>query len=133
MYDLNNNLDSSYNSHGFESNARNSANSTSGSTALYHHNGSRFGLGIPGRSNGPNDKLNSLHGAKHKRGDMDRECKFTFTSLQRAVTNAVDKLTALQALVLRICKARSLLFARISTAAGICRRSWKKVLQNTAI
>lgn len=50
---------------------------TSGSTALYHHNGSRYGLGIPGRAPaGPNDgKMNGLHGPKHKRGDMDRECE----------------------------------------------------------
>ena len=75
MYDLNNDLNSSYNSYNFESNGRNSANSTSGSTALYHHNSSHYGLGMPGCSNGPNDKLNGLHGAKHKRGDMDHECE----------------------------------------------------------
>ena len=133
MYDLNNNLDSSYNSYGFESNGRNSANSNSGSTALYHHNGSRYGLGTHGRSNGPNDKVNSLHGAKHKRGDMDRECELMPTSLHCHLTNVVDKSTASQALVLRICKARSLLFARINMAAGICRRNWKKALPSTAI
>lgn len=53
-----------------------SANNTSGSTALYHHNGSRYGLGTPGRANpGVDSKMSGLHGPKHKRGDMDRECK----------------------------------------------------------
>lgn len=52
------------------------ANTTSGSTALYHHNGSRYGLGLPGRPNAgaTDNKMNGLHGPKHKRGDMDREC-----------------------------------------------------------
>lgn len=66
-----------YNSYGFESSGRSgAANGTSVSTALYHHNGSRYGLGMPGRPNGAADsKMNGLHGPKHKRGDMDRECK----------------------------------------------------------
>lgn len=74
VYGLNGGLDSSYNSYGFD---RAGANGTSGSTALYHHNGSRYGLGIPGRtpSDGADGKMNGLHGPKHKRGDMDRECK----------------------------------------------------------
>lgn len=46
-----------------------------GSTALYHHHGSRYGLGLGGRMVGPDSKMNGLHGPKHKRGDMDRECK----------------------------------------------------------
>jgi len=51
------------------------ANGTSGSTALYHHNGSRYGLGSAGRANNATaDKMNGLHGPKHKRGDVDREC-----------------------------------------------------------
>lgn len=80
IYNLNNGLDNgSYNSYGFESNGRNSGpNSTSGSTALYHHNGSRYGLGVSGRANGPDSKMNGLHGPKHKRGDMDRECTSYF-------------------------------------------------------
>lgn len=68
-----------YNSYGFESGGRSNANanSTSGSTALYHHNGSRYGLGLPGRTNSgaADSKMNGLHGPKHKRGDVDRECK----------------------------------------------------------
>jgi hypothetical protein len=50
---------------------------TRGSTALYHHNGSRYGLGQPGRTNtaSGDGKMNGLHGPKHKRGDVDRECK----------------------------------------------------------
>ncbi|KAF5338450.1 hypothetical protein D9758_012238 [Tetrapyrgos nigripes] len=56
---------------------------TSGSTALYHHNGSRYGLGIPGRANPLDNKMNGLHGPKHKRGDMDREFnRFAGTRLE---------------------------------------------------
>lgn len=51
--------------------------SASGSTALYNH-GSRFGLNTMGggRSGGP-DKMNGLHGPKHKRGDIDRKSFYT--------------------------------------------------------
>ncbi|KAG6895519.1 hypothetical protein C0992_000863 [Termitomyces sp. T32_za158] len=61
------------------------ANTTSGSTALYHHNGSRYGLGLPGRPNTSvtDNKMNGLHGPKHKRGDMDREFnRFAGTRLE---------------------------------------------------
>jgi len=78
IYSLNDGLDSaSYNSYGFESNGHgNNANTnSSGSMALYHHNGSHYGLGLGGRANGADSKMNGLHGPKHKRGDMDRECK----------------------------------------------------------
>lgn len=38
--------------------------------------GSRYGLGLPGRGGaGTDSKMNGLHGPKHKRGDIDRECK----------------------------------------------------------
>ena len=47
---------------------------TTGSTALYHHNGTRYGLGL-GRTNG-DAKMNGIHGPKHKRGDIDRECEY---------------------------------------------------------
>ena len=59
------------------------ANGGAGSTALYHHNGTKYGLGINGRQNG-DGKMNGLHGPKHKRGDMDRECEcssFPFTCI----------------------------------------------------
>ncbi|EEB86672.1 hypothetical protein MPER_16290, partial [Moniliophthora perniciosa FA553] len=76
---MNGNLDNGrYNNYGFESNGRTSvAGNTSGSTALYHHNGSRYGLGLPGRAAaaaaaaGVDSKMNGLHGPKHKRGDME--------------------------------------------------------------
>ena len=38
-----------------------------GSTALYHHNDTRYELGL-GRTNG-DAKMNGIHGPKHKRGD----------------------------------------------------------------
>lgn len=51
-------------------------NGISGSTALYHHNGLRYGLGNTGRghANSAKAKMNGLHGPKHKRCDIDREC-----------------------------------------------------------
>ncbi|KAL0950597.1 hypothetical protein HGRIS_007391 [Hohenbuehelia grisea] len=54
-----------------------------GSTALYHHNGTRYGLGIAGRSpaNGADSKMNGLHGPKHKRGDIDLN-RFAGTRLE---------------------------------------------------
>ncbi|KAJ7922963.1 ARM repeat-containing protein [Mycena leptocephala] len=86
VYGLNGLDGNGYNSYGFES-GRSGANptSTSGSTALYHHNGSRYGLGLPARTNsGAGDgKMNGLHGPKHKRGDMDREFnRFAGTRLE---------------------------------------------------
>jgi hypothetical protein len=61
-----------------------------GSTALYQHGGSRYGLGIAsGRLIGPDSKMNGLHGPKHKRGDMDRECKhlaFINVQLRKVLT-----------------------------------------------
>uniref|UniRef100_A0A0W0FA96 Putative ARM repeat-containing protein n=1 Tax=Moniliophthora roreri TaxID=221103 RepID=A0A0W0FA96_MONRR len=83
-YGMNGNLDNGrYNNYGFESNGRTSvAGNTSGSTALYHHNGSRYGLGLPGRATvGVDSKMNGLHGPKHKRGDMDLN-RFAGTRLE---------------------------------------------------
>jgi hypothetical protein len=79
VYGLNGGLENArFNSYGFEPSGRQNANlnSTSGSTALYHHNGSRYGLGLPARSgSGVDSKMNGLHGPKHNRGDIDRECR----------------------------------------------------------
>ncbi|KAF9234965.1 ARM repeat-containing protein [Melanogaster broomeanus] len=71
VYGANGQLDNGrYEAYGFDSTGRNGpgVNGTSGSTALYNHNGSRYGLG---RGSGPDSKMNGLHGPKHKRGDMD--------------------------------------------------------------
>lgn len=62
-----------------------------GSTALYHHNGSRYGLGLNSRPNGVDGKMNGLHGPKHKRGDIDRECEYS-VSLYTLVTLLSDVL-----------------------------------------
>ncbi|KAF8845489.1 ARM repeat-containing protein [Paxillus ammoniavirescens] len=81
VYGLTDQLDNDrYNAYGFDSNGRNgtNGNGTSGSTALYHHNGSRYGLG---RGGGPDSKMNGLHGPKHKRGDMDLN-RFAGTRLE---------------------------------------------------
>lgn len=65
-----------YSPYGFDNNNRGgNVNAGTGSTALYHHHGSRYGLGsLNGRPNGVDGKMNGLHGPKHKRGDIDREC-----------------------------------------------------------
>ena len=69
-------MDSSrFSDYGYENGRGSSLGAGTGSTALYHHNGSRYGLGLNGRPNGVDGKMNGLHGPKHKRGDVDRECK----------------------------------------------------------
>lgn len=76
----------SFNSFDYDNNARNGAHT--GSTALYQHNGSRYGLAL---GNGrfmsqENNKMGGLHGTKHKRGDMDREFnRFAGTRLEDLV------------------------------------------------
>lgn len=82
MYNLNGALESNrYAGYNFDPTARspvapNAGGNTTGSTALYHHNGTRYGLGLPVRAGAPaENKLNGFHGGpKHKRGDVDREC-----------------------------------------------------------
>ena len=82
VYTLNGGLEGNhYAGYNFDPAARSSASpsvagTTTGSTALYHHNGTRYGLGVPVRASAPaENKLNGFHGTKHKRGDVDRECK----------------------------------------------------------
>jgi hypothetical protein len=78
-----------YSGYNFDAPALNSVPSsipgtTTGSTALYHHNGTRYGLGLPVRNGGPaENKLNGLTGPKHKRSDIDREFnRFAGTRLE---------------------------------------------------
>jgi hypothetical protein len=73
---MNNGLDNSrYDDFGYENGSRVSVSGSAGSTALYHHNGTKYGLQIGARPGGGDSKMNGLHGPKHKRGDIDRECK----------------------------------------------------------
>jgi hypothetical protein len=91
VYGLTDQLDNDrYNAYGFDSTGRNgtNGNGTSGSTALYHHNGSRYGLG---RGGGPDSKMNGLHGPKHKRGDMDREFWFGLFNVSRDTDDGVSR------------------------------------------
>lgn len=137
LYGLNGGLENNrYNSYGFESNGRanSTANSTSGSTALYHHNGSRYGLGLPARGNGADSKMNGLHGPKHKRGDMDRECTW-ISSLLFARTKAsyAYQLIDLLVHVWRIYRARFQPCVRISMDVDICKRNWKRVCLSIVI
>ncbi|KDQ54912.1 hypothetical protein JAAARDRAFT_80100 [Jaapia argillacea MUCL 33604] len=86
VYGVNSSIDGGrYSPYDFESNGRIATplNAGTGSTALYHHHGSRYGLGLPGRVNGADAKMNGLHGPKHKRGDIDREFnRFAGTRLE---------------------------------------------------
>ena len=76
MYSLNGALGYNFDATGRNSVPHNTGGSTTGSTALYHHNGTRYGLGLPVRASAPaENKLNGLQGGtKQKRGDVDREC-----------------------------------------------------------
>ncbi|KAL5535159.1 hypothetical protein ACEPAF_3253 [Sanghuangporus sanghuang] len=75
------NQDNRFNGYGLESNGRlNGSGTTGGSTALYHHHGSRYGLSMGARI-GSDNKMNGLHGPKHKRGDIDLN-RFTGTRLE---------------------------------------------------
>lgn len=77
-----------YNNYGFESGGRSNSsnpvtvvNSNLAGTLYHPQNGPRYGLGIPPRGNaGVDGKMNGLHGPKHKRGDMDRECMLAICS-----------------------------------------------------
>ena len=51
----------------------NTTSNSGGSTVLYHHNGTRYGLGLPGRASGTDTKMNGLHGSKYKHGDVGRK------------------------------------------------------------
>ena len=106
---------------------------STGSTALYHHHGSRYGLGMNGRANGADSKMGGLHGPKHKRGDVDRECKWAhLLSVRSGLTYGVKSIVS-QARVWRICRARFLRSAKINMGAATCRRSWRKVCLNIGI
>jgi hypothetical protein len=84
-------------------------NGASGSTALYHHNGTRYGLHL-GRGNGTDGKMNGLHGSKHKRGDMDCEAfyflELTCCHLPSCLVNrfAGTRLEDLQGEIPTLCK-----------------------------
>ena len=85
VYGLNGSADR-FNNYGFD--AANRAGVTPspvanplGSTTLYPQNVPRYGLGGIAPRPGSDGKMNGLHGPKHKRGDMDRECKFPFLDL----------------------------------------------------
>lgn len=81
MYNLGGGIeDGAFNSYGFEAAGRGAGVGATGSTALYHHNGAKYGFNMNGRPNGGADgKMNGLHGPKHKRGDIDRECELPYS------------------------------------------------------
>ncbi|THG99421.1 hypothetical protein EW026_g2926 [Hermanssonia centrifuga] len=71
VYGLNGSMDQGrFSDYGYENERAPQANGPAGSTALYHHNGTKYVLGMNGRPNG-DGKMNGLHGPKHKRGDID--------------------------------------------------------------
>ena len=105
---------------------------TTGSTALYHHNGTRYGLGLPVRNGGPaENKLNGLNGSKNKRGDIDRECKSDLEANVYPFSLAIPKSTASLELGLKIFKGKYHPCAGTNTVVDIYKRSWKKVPPTT--
>ncbi|KAF9654298.1 ARM repeat-containing protein [Thelephora ganbajun] len=86
VYNLNDDLGDEQYGYGLDANARlnGSIGNSGGSAALYHHNGTRYGLGLPGRVTGADTKMNGLHGPKHKRGDVDLN-RFAGTRLEDLV------------------------------------------------
>lgn len=92
IYGINGSVDNTrFNTYGFEAAGRPNVNSpnvvangnaTAPNSLYSSQNGSRYGLGLPNRGNaGADSKMNGLHGPKHKRGDIDRECGFIFLSV----------------------------------------------------
>ena len=73
MSGLNNGVCNTLDDRRFSSYGNSNGLASTGSTALYHHHGTRYGLGIGGRV-ASDGKMNGLHGPKHRRGDVDREC-----------------------------------------------------------
>jgi len=53
--------------------------------AGFYQNAPRCGLALPPRAKSGVDKMNGLHGPKHKRGGMDRACRLS--SLRRVSQN----------------------------------------------
>ncbi len=112
VYGLNGGMDNGrYDSYGFEGSRTPNGGSANGSGALY--SGSRYGLGVSGRpSNGVADgKMNGLHGPKHKRGDIDRECLSRLISYSSSMSHillvnrfAGTRLEDLQGEIPALCK-----------------------------
>ncbi|KAI0296693.1 armadillo-type protein [Russula brevipes] len=82
VYGLNNGVGNALDARRFSSYSNGNGLAGTGSTALYHHHGSRYGLGIGSRV-ASDGKMNGLHGPKHRRGDVDREFnRFAGTRLE---------------------------------------------------
>jgi len=143
VYGIANGVDNTrYNNYGFESGGRGNPSNPvaavntnlAGTAGLYHpQNGPRYGLGLPPRGNsGADGKMNGLHGPKHKRGDMDRECLLIFRFTKTSI-NVLTQSTDLRALALKTFKERSLLCAKINTGVGTCKKNWKRASQSIVI
>ena len=90
VYGVNGGLDNGrFTDFGYENGRAPQINGAAGSTALYHHNGTKYGLGINGRQNG-DSKMNGLHGPKHKRGDIDGECGYLQLVDESTLTSKLD-------------------------------------------
>src|SRR5690348_1556641 len=115
--------------YGFEHGSRvpSSGSASGGSTALYHHHGTRYGLsgGLGGRVVGPESKMNGLHGPKHKRGDVDRECAVHDANTY-ADADVAEQSIVSRAFASKIWQASSQSCARTSTGAATCRKNSRK-------
>ncbi|KAI9460174.1 ARM repeat-containing protein [Lactarius psammicola] len=65
VYGMNNSVGNPMDDRRFNSYGNGNGLASTGSTALYHHHGSRYGLGIGGRV-ASDGKMNGLHGPKHR-------------------------------------------------------------------
>ena len=131
VYGLNNSVGNPVDDRRFNSYGNGNSLASTGSTALYHHHGSRYGLGIGGRV-ASDGKMNGLHGPKHRRGDVDRECAFLKLSQTYGLSYSLyDQSIVLPVLVLRTWPARFRACVRINMVVGTCKRSLRRVFRNT--
>jgi hypothetical protein len=100
-----------------------------GSRAMYQQspNTGRYGIMAGGRGLGPEGKMNGFHGsAKHKRGEIDRECENTLKCQVCLLTDFCLQIIAMPAVGSRISLARYQPCAKINMVVVSCKRSSKK-------
>lgn len=74
--------------------------------------------------------MGGLHGTKHKRGDMDRECEYK-NFVRSSIRLIVPKSTGLREPAWKTSWAKSLRYAKTSMAVATFKRNWKRVSLST--
>jgi hypothetical protein len=67
--------------------------------------------------------MNGLHGPKHKRGDIDRECVWTDSVFLLCANSVILQSTGLPALAWKIFRGRLLVCVKTNMGVGTCRRN----------